>query len=61
MSLEILHANQPYIYRISESNPLIIERRQNRHRARWQMWRLCKSVEEAKAALYRASESGGTK
>jgi hypothetical protein len=51
VSLEINRGGSPYVYRINPTNPLIIDRKANRHGARWKMYRLCRSEEEARNAL----------
>lgn len=51
MTIEINRANSPYIYRTNPINPRIIDRRKNKHGARWEWFRLCQSDEEARAAL----------
>lgn len=51
MTLEINRGGSPYVYRINPTNPLIIDRKPNKHNARWKMYRLCKSEEEARSAL----------
>lgn len=51
MTLEITHSTSPYTYRINADDPRLIDRRPNRHNARWKLWRLFDTSEEAKAAL----------
>lgn len=58
MALEIMRPGTPWLYRINEFNPLVVERRQNKPRARWEMYRLCRSAEEARSVVLRLEKKG---
>lgn len=58
MSLEITKGNSRYTYRINADDPRLIDRRPNRHNARWKLWRLFGSSEEAKSALLKLEQTG---
>ncbi len=51
MTLEIMRPSTPYVYRQSEEDPRIIERRINQHGERWQWYRLLASEDEARQTL----------
>lgn len=51
MTIQMTRGKSVYTYQIDPSNPLIIERKLNRHNARWQAWRMLETAEHARAAL----------
>lgn len=55
MTLEI-NRNSAYTYRQNADDPRLIERRPNRHNARWQEWRMFDTAEQAKAALLKLED-----
>lgn len=50
MAIEITR-NMRHSYRINPDDPRIIDRRENKHGARWKLYRLCESASAAKDAL----------
>lgn len=59
MSLEINRAHSPWVYRISPDNPRLIERKPNKARARWMMYRLCTTEQVARDALLKLERKAG--
>lgn len=58
MTIELSRGKSRYKYQISATDPRMIQRKENRHNARWQDWRLCADADAARAALLRV-ETGG--
>lgn len=56
MTIEI-NRNTEYTYRISPTDPLLIERRENKHGARWCWYAHRDTPNEAKAALLQLEPS----
>jgi hypothetical protein len=54
-----LNRNSLHTYRISPADPLLVERRENKHGARWEEVRRCQSRGQANSAL-RTLSHGGT-
>jgi hypothetical protein len=48
MTIEILRGKSAYIYRINPYNGRMIDRRLNRHNARWEGFRLCNDEQDAR-------------
>jgi hypothetical protein len=61
--IEINRANSPWIYRINPYNPRLIDRRKNKHFARWSPYQTFDTEEEARNTLLQierqAREDGG--
>lgn len=51
MTIEISRGQSPYKYQIDPDNPLIIERKLNRHNARWCFYMTTDSPNESKRIL----------
>lgn len=51
MTIEINRQNSMYIYRVNPWNPRLIDRRLNRHRARWEPYRDCVTEVAARSTL----------
>ena len=60
MTLEISKGGSEYMYRLSPTDAHIIDRRQNKHGARWQQWRMFDSLTEAKIELIRLGRAADT-
>lgn len=55
--IEISRAKSAYVYRQNPANPLIIDRKENRHNARWYFYARRDTPREAKAALLALTET----
>lgn len=51
MTLELTAGKSRYQYRISPSDKCSIQRRINKHGARWEYYTTCQTAQDAKAAL----------
>jgi hypothetical protein len=56
--IEISRQSGAFTYRISPSDPLLIERRQNKHGARWLGWQRYAGEDEARQALLEIGREG---
>jgi hypothetical protein len=52
VTIEINRAHSLYIFRINPFSPRIIDRRLNRHGARWETYHVCNSEEQARKLIY---------
>jgi hypothetical protein len=55
MTIEIQHGNSVFQYRQNPDNARLVDRRLNRHNARWQPFLACDSAEAALAILLRGA------
>lgn len=59
MTLELTAGKSRYQYRIHERDKRIIERRMNKHGARWGFYKVCDSPNDAKRALLAMQDGEG--
>lgn len=59
MSLEITRTKGEYTYRVNPYAPTELDRKHNRHRARWQRFSVHDSAEEAMTALLGMERDSG--
>jgi len=51
MAIEISDSKVEYTYRVNPFQPNCLDRKRNRHGARWEHWQKCNTASEAVAAL----------
>lgn len=61
MTIEITRAKSRYVYRTNPANSRLVERRRNKERSRWELYRLCRSTEEARSVLLKLERSQQSK
>ena len=57
--IEITRGDNMFLYRIAPSDPLVIERRENRHGCRWGFYKVCDSANDARRALLNIGKGEG--
>jgi hypothetical protein len=59
MTIELSRGAAAWVYRICPTDPLLIERRENRHGARWVWYAHRDTLHEARAALLQIGKDEG--
>lgn len=52
MTIELMRKESVWVYRINPNQPRVIDRKRNKHGARWEWFRLCADEQIARDSLF---------